>query len=94
LIERALAYLATTARAAREMRTAPAHRPGTAWYRPEMLAFSETSLDSLLWPLLVAAGAMAALRVAVRVCRSVTRARDARLIARARETRFKPARNS
>jgi hypothetical protein len=59
-----------------------------------MLAFGETSFDSLLLPLLLAALAMATLRGARRVCRSVTRSRDARLIARASETRFTPARNS
>jgi hypothetical protein len=54
-----------------------------------MLAFGETSFDALLLPLLLAGVSMAALRVAVRVCRGVTRARDARLIARASETRGK-----
>lgn len=58
-----------------------------------MLAFGETSFDSLLFPLLLAAVCMASLRAAVRVCRGVTRARDARLIAMASETRITPARN-
>jgi hypothetical protein len=60
----------------------------------QVLAFGETSFDSLLLPLLLAGASMAAVRVAVRVCRGVTRARDARLIARASETRVKPSRNS
>jgi hypothetical protein len=59
----------------------------------QVLAFGETSFDSLLFPLLLAAVCMAGVRAAVRVCRGVTRSRDARLIARGVETRITPARN-